>query len=325
MADTLVIGGNTVLVGGADIDFGGGGGGGDSGALTGAATGALTAAAVAIKAGVVAGTAAAAGSFVGETTGGSSAVGLVFADRVMQTTTTIGVGDVTPSGTIPGYQALSAALTDGDLIPYLIYAVDGRGAPSGDWETGRGTWNAGVVERTSPIDGSTATPVNFAAGTKHIAVVILGDTLRELSLPAEQRGALVKKTADQTGADYTTATAVVWGAEVYDSDDIHNTSTNPTRLTVPLGIAQVRLRANVEVVSIAADTWASLYTQKNGAAFDGQASTTVETGKTTASLNCGTATIAVAPGDYFELLLQTEDSAVDVVAAGSWFAMELIA
>lgn len=94
----------------------------------------------------------------------------VFADRVMQPSTTTGSGSFTLAGTVAGYQQFSDALTAGAEVDYVIYAVDGSGTPTGQWEAGTGTWTAGVLTRTTPLDGTGALPVNFSAGTKYVAL-----------------------------------------------------------------------------------------------------------------------------------------------------------
>lgn len=48
------------------------------------------------------------------------------------------------------------------------------------------------------------------------------------------RGTLVKKSADQTGANYSGSGVVVaWDSEIYDTDGAHDNVTNNTRLTIP--------------------------------------------------------------------------------------------
>ena len=44
-------------------------------------------------------------------------------------------------------------------------------------------------------------------------------------------GALVTKAADQIGANYTTLTSVTWNSETFDTDNRHDNSTNPDRIT----------------------------------------------------------------------------------------------
>ena len=345
----------------------------------------------------------------------------IWPDRVMQTTTSTGTGNITPSGTIPGFESFSTWMADGDTFDYVIYAVDSAGAPTGEWETGVGTWNAGVIERTDFYNSSTGSAVSFSAGTKYVAVTIsaysfeeamlgaalytfgltsetllnyhnnsflmftnasaktltveteatgaywygtlcflynsgagdltvvggsgvtitgavaipqyggailhrFSDTLWTLLpiLPPRQRGAVVKKSADQTAADYSTATAVAWTAEISDTDAIHDNATNNTRLTVPSGVTRVRLKFNFELANVTADTWVTAKMRKNAAAFDGQGAQSVETGNTTVHLNAESAVVTVTGGDYFDVTLQAEDTSIDVVAAGSWFSMEIV-
>lgn len=346
----------------------------------------------------------------------------IFADRVMQTTTSTGTGNITPSGTIPGFESFSTWMTDGDTFDYVIYAVDSAGAPTGDWETGLGTWSAGAIVRSVFYNSSTGSAISFAAGPKYVAQTVTGYTAEQANLssvnfgfglasnllsnvhdkgfikfsyagakaltvptdvsdpfnysfmaflfnatagdltvtpsggvtitgstmvipqyagailqceaadtwslvlmvPPRQRGAVVKKSADQTAADYSTATAVAWNAEISDTDTIHNNATNNTRLTVPSGVTRVRLKANLELANVTADTWTKIKIRKNAAAFDGQGTASVETGDTTVYINAESAEVTVVGGDYFDVTLQTEDTSIDVVAAGSWFAMEII-
>ena len=58
------------------------------------------------------------------------------------------------------------------------------------------------------------------------------------------RGALVKLTADEPIAD-STDVAIPRDAAVYDTDAFWSAG-NPTRLTVPAGVAKVRLKGNID-------------------------------------------------------------------------------
>lgn len=70
------------------------------------------------------------------------------ADRVMETTTTAGTGTITLAGAKPGYQAFSAAFTNGDTTYYCI--TNGV-----DWETGYGTYTTSTLARTTLVASST--------------------------------------------------------------------------------------------------------------------------------------------------------------------------
>lgn len=141
------------------------------------------------------------------------------------------------------------------------------------------------------------------------------------------RGALVKKAANQTGADYSTAAAISWDNEAYDTDTIHDNSTNPSRLTVPSGVSYVRLSYAVLLSSVAADSNVQTILRKNNSdTFTGVPYQIADTDSTGPRLSAISAPLAVSPGDYFEVFLgiTTGDTSIDVNATYSWFAMEIL-
>jgi hypothetical protein len=97
---------------------------------------------------------------------------LIFNDRVYETSTTTGTGALTLAAAITGYQRFSAAMSTNDTCYYFIQAVDGNGNPSGDWESGLGTYSsANTLTRTTVQQSSNAdAAVNFAAGTKYVGL-----------------------------------------------------------------------------------------------------------------------------------------------------------
>lgn len=140
------------------------------------------------------------------------------------------------------------------------------------------------------------------------------------------RGALVKKSTNQTGANYTGAPAIGWDAETYDTDGFHSNVSNTSRITIPSGVTKVRLAAAVTMQNVTADVWIRLFMGKNGGSdFDGEGRQTLESGQTTPFLSCVSAVVDVTAGDYFEVFLQIEtDTSIDVVATQSWFSVEVI-
>lgn len=86
---------------------------------------------------------------------------MAIADRVKDTTSTTGTGNITLSGTPPtGYQALSAIGSTGVTFPYVI-----EGATAGEWECGIGTITAANTFSRSPTASSNAgSLVNFTSG-----------------------------------------------------------------------------------------------------------------------------------------------------------------
>ena len=94
-------------------------------------------------------------------------------DRVKDSTTTTGTGNITLSGTAPtGFQTFANRYANN--VP-LTYAIVGQSG--GEWETGEGYLSASTtLVRSAPADGSSGlnTLVNFSAGTKDVFVTGVG-------------------------------------------------------------------------------------------------------------------------------------------------------
>ena len=115
----------------------------------------------------------------------------IIADRVKETTTTTGTGALTLAGTLTGFTTFAARCAVGDTLYYAIQAVDGAGAPTGEWECGLGTYSGtSTLTRTTVTSSSNSdTAVSFAAGTKQVFI----------TMPAVQaRWARERLTADRT-------------------------------------------------------------------------------------------------------------------------------
>jgi hypothetical protein len=136
---------------------------------------------------------------------------------------------------------------------------------------------------------------------------------------------LVKKAADQTGADYAAATAVTWDTETFDVTGWHDTGSNTSRLTVPSGVSYVRLSASVNLSGVTTLSRVYAYFTKNGGAqgsVPGLPTTMQYSSATTPNLNLVSAPLAVSPCDYFECVLLGTASLT--VEDHSWFAMERV-
>ena len=142
------------------------------------------------------------------------------------------------------------------------------------------------------------------------------------------RGALVKLSTDATGVDYSTSAAIPWDAEEYDTDTIHDNSTNNSRLSVPAGITKVKISFSVLASSVTSGTDVYLSVYKNGSQLGiGVPITAVDASATISPRLAGTSTVLEVVGgtDYFDLRLQTGgDSSINLSSANSWFAMEII-
>lgn len=99
-------------------------------------------------------------------------------DRIFETSTTTGTGALTLAGAVTGFRAFSAVMTSpSDTCYYGIEGVDGSGVPTGEWETGLGTYSAAnTLTRTTVLESSNAgAAVNFSAGTKNVFMCALAN------------------------------------------------------------------------------------------------------------------------------------------------------
>ena len=127
---------------------------------------------------------------------------LLLKDRVKETTTTTGTGDITLAGAVEGFQYFSSALSDADTT---YYAISHRDAD--EWEVGLGTYSSGVLTRTTVLESSNSdTAVSFAAGTKDIFI----------TLPAEK--AVVLDASDDLNVGNITTTGYLRGPASFTID-----------------------------------------------------------------------------------------------------------
>jgi len=95
-------------------------------------------------------------------------MGYVVADRVTDTSTTMGTGNITlDNAASTGYRTLDAVAVAGDVFPYAL-----RHQANSEWETGLGRYNGShvfvreVVRQSSNSDAV----VNFSAGVKDFSI-----------------------------------------------------------------------------------------------------------------------------------------------------------
>lgn len=98
---------------------------------------------------------------------------LVIADRIKETSTTVGAGAFALGGASTGFVAFSAVCAVGDTCYYCIQAVDAANLPTGDWEVGMGTYSsANTLTRTTVLASSNENAtVTFSTGGKHVSLV----------------------------------------------------------------------------------------------------------------------------------------------------------
>jgi hypothetical protein len=107
--------------------------------------------------------------------------GLIYADRVQETTTTTGTGTVTLAGAVADYRTFSAVCVDKQVVYYVI--DDG----AGNWEVGVGTFTSSgtTLSRDRVLASSNAGAlVNFAAGTKNVWLDQPASTVADIAMVA---------------------------------------------------------------------------------------------------------------------------------------------
>ncbi|MDR6503232.1 hypothetical protein J2785_006425 [Burkholderia ambifaria] len=92
-------------------------------------------------------------------------------DRVQETTTSTGSGTLSLAGAMTGFRTFSSMCANGDTFYYGLQAVTGTSTPSGNWEIGIGTYNAGgnTLSRTTVLASSNGgATVSLTTGTTQV-------------------------------------------------------------------------------------------------------------------------------------------------------------
>jgi hypothetical protein len=124
--------------------------------------------------------------------------GLLFFDRVKETTTGTGTGALTLAGAATGFRTFASVLSDGDLTPYCI-----QGQTGSEWEVGLGTFAAAgptLTRSTILASSNGGSAVVFSAGTKDVFLTapakgmqpaVLAKSATYILLPADCVGPLL--------------------------------------------------------------------------------------------------------------------------------------
>lgn len=192
------------------------------------------------------------------------------------------------------------------------------------------TVSTAQINNACSTSASTA-ELNYADGPNTASKFLLLDS--NARVPFDQRssvrGCLVYRNTSGTQASLD---LLGWGAEAYDTDNIHSTSTNTERLTVPSGVSYVRISTSLRL-SASSSGDIGIQLRKNGSGV-GIPGAMIIGGSNFSSTAYDTVAyvspiLAVTGGDYFELYNTIAGSfTLTGYDSGSgqpsWFAMEII-
>ena len=138
---------------------------------------------------------------------------LKVADRVKETTTTTGTGDLALAGASTGFRTFNAAFGTGVPCYYCIASPSGA-----EWEVGIGQLSAAAVLVRSTILGSSnaGAAVNFSAGTKDVFCTAPAAAFGALEIPDTMSADLTVCGLTKIG---TAGENVVFGDSCYTKSD----------------------------------------------------------------------------------------------------------
>lgn len=139
-------------------------------------------------------------------------------------------------------------------------------------------------------------------------------------------GAKVRKSADQTTANYSGAGAIIaFNAEDYDIGGWHDNVTNNTRFTVPAGVTKVGITVAIYATLVSASTSTSFYVRKNGVVTPNNAIALNggDNGANTVIYASGYHEDKCVAGDYYEVHAIISDNSV-TIETETYFAIRAI-
>lgn len=145
--------------------------------------------------------------------------------------------------------------------------------------------------------------------------------------PNRFMGAMARKSVDQTAANYTSATAITFDTDVYDTDGFHDTGSNTSRMTIPsgLGITKVNVGGSLRAELVTTTNWLSFQIWLGGSSsFDGASSNVSDVGVAEKNASALALGVSVVSGNYFEMALQVEtDTSISIMATRTSLGIEV--
>ena len=185
---------------------------------------------------------------------------IVYADRVRESSTVVGVGPVALAGAASGFRRFADALAIGHQCHYAIEAVDANGTPLRDWEVGIGTYSAAdTLTRTSVLASSNANAVvNFSSGAKQVWIDVPATAYAGFLSQADADATFLKKTdADALYLTDAEADALFLTQTEGDARYLKQADADPLFLTQAEGDARylAKLAQAVDAAKLLGATW----------------------------------------------------------------------
>jgi hypothetical protein len=140
-------------------------------------------------------------------------------------------------------------------------------------------------------------------------------------------GAIVYNNGSHQSISTSTQTILDFPGEAFDTNNMHSTSVNNSRFTIPAGVTAVRITAQVVFAANATGQRLVIFLKNGGESFPGNVyfdgPAAIDGYKTIANLS--TPVLQVVAGDYFQIEVFQSSGGPLLVVAGStqtWFAIE---
>ena len=151
---------------------------------------------------------------------------LILKDRVKESSSSSGTGNITLGGAFPGYQTFNAAIASGSTVYYTIHNL--AAGFDTEWEVGVGTFTSpATLARNTVLSSSTGSAINFTAGTNGLEVFITQPA--EQALYTNQATGLVESSGN--GANTIAFTNINASNVVMVSGTITTNASNATDIT----------------------------------------------------------------------------------------------
>ena len=151
---------------------------------------------------------------------------LILKDRVKESSSSSGTGNIALGGAFPGYQTFNAAVATGSTVYYTIHNL--AAGFDTEWEVGVGTFTSpATLARNTVLSSSTGSLINFTAGSNGLEVFI--------TQPAEEavyiNNATGKVESNGNGANTISFTNINASNVVMVSGTISTNAANATDIT----------------------------------------------------------------------------------------------